>query len=118
MVNQTVEPVPSEITPSIKAPRSLKAGKMMTLKVTLRNAGTENANGAQVCLASPTAMIKGAANRCKTLSVAAQSTVSVNFRVGTKAGMAGRKARFRASVEYVSSSGKKRELRGHVTVLK
>lgn len=117
IADQSVEPVAGQITPSIKGPRSVKAGKSVNLRVILRNVGTEDANGAEVCMSAPKAMVKGDANRCKTLDVEAQSTVSVNFRVDTKAGMSG-KARFRASVEYNSSSGKQKELKGHVTLIK
>ena len=118
VVDQTVEPVPGQITPSIKGPRSVKSGKGMTLRVILRNAGTEDATAARVCLTGPKAMVRGQASRCKTLDVGAQSTVGVSFRVSTRSGMAGKRARFRATVDYVSAGQSKREFKGHVTLMK
>ena len=90
----------------------------MTLRIILRNAGTEDASGAQVCLKSPRGMVRGEHNRCKTVDAAAQSTTGVSFKVSTKAGMAGKKARFRATVEYSSAGTNKREFKGHVTLMK
>ncbi|MEX1218812.1 MAG: Ig-like domain repeat protein [Solirubrobacterales bacterium] len=118
VVDQTVEPVPGQIDPSFTGPRRAKAGKAMTLRVVLRNSGTEDATGARVCLTGPKGILKGSANRCKTLSVMAQSTVSVTFRVATRNGLAGKKARFRATVDYMSAGQKKQEIRGHVTLLR
>ncbi len=118
VVDQTVEPVPGQIDLSISGPRSAKAGKSMSLRVVLRNAGTEDARRTKVCLAGPKAILRSSPSRCKTLNVVAQSTASVTFRVATRSGLAGKRARFRATVDYMSAGQKKKEFRGHVTLLK
>ena len=118
VVDQTVEPVPGQITPSVVGPRSVKSGKSIALRVILRNAGTEDASDARVCVTGQKRMVKGNASRCKVLSIAAQSTASVRFIIGTRAGMSGKKAKFRATVDYLSAGKKQREFKGHVTLMK
>ena len=118
VIDTSVEPVPGQITPSIRGPRTVRSGKSMTLRVVLRNAGGEDASGAQVCIKGPRAMVRGEALRCKTVDVGARSTASVSFKVTTRSGMAGKSARFRATVDYVSAGESKREFKGHVTLMK
>ncbi|MEX1218810.1 MAG: CARDB domain-containing protein [Solirubrobacterales bacterium] len=106
-------------TPKISAPRSVKSGKSVTLKSQIRNTGQTAARGVKVCLKSPTALVKGKASRCQTVSVQAGATRTVSFTVSTKTGKKGSRARFEVSAEYTSDTGTvAKNKSGHVTLMK
>ncbi len=116
----TVEPVgqPKLARPQVKAPKKLKAGKKMTMRVVVRNSGDAAASNVKVCVKSPKKKIKGKGQRCKTVkSVAAGQSKTVKFKLKTKKGKKG-KANFRVSAAYVVDGSRASEFRGHVTVLK
>ena len=105
-------------TPKISAPRSVNSGKTINLGAQLRNTGEEAAEQVKVCIKSPTALIKGPANRCKTIGViAAGRSKSVSVPLATKAGKKGR-ASFQITAEYISAGKKVVARVGHVTLMK
>ena len=73
----------------------------MSIRVKLSNAGTEAAAGAEVCLSSPTALIKGKAKQCRALNITATDSRTFSFGVRTKPGNRGSRARFNVTVEYI-----------------
>ena len=105
-------------TPKISAPRSVNSGKTINLGTQLRNTGEEAAEQVKVCIKSPTALVKGPANRCKTIGViAAGRSKSVSVPLATKAGKKGR-ASFQITAEYISAGKKVVARVGHVTLMK
>ncbi|MEX1218811.1 MAG: choice-of-anchor D domain-containing protein [Solirubrobacterales bacterium] len=106
-------------TPKVNAPRSARSGSSLNFGTQLRNSGQSAAQQVKVCLKSPTALIKGAAKRCQTVgTIAAGASKSVSFKLATKSGNKGKKARFQLSAEYRSGGGKIVTRTGHVTLMK
>ena len=118
VVDQLVDPVPAQIALAVSAPKAVKSGGRMSIRVKLSNAGTEAAAGAEVCLSSPTALIKGKAKQCRALNITATDSRTFSFGVRTKPGNRGSRARFNVTVEYISDGVAKKQSAGHVTVLK
>jgi hypothetical protein len=104
------------ILPDVSSPPQVRAGRSMTVTIKLRNVGGEVASGAEVCLRAAAVLKRNPG--CKTVSVGAGSTTSVRFKVTTRAGTSGKRAEFRASVEYLAAGEKRKELKGHVTLIK
>jgi len=105
--------------PRVTAPRSIPAGKAIRLGTRVSNTGGSAATAVKVCVKSPTALVRGSANRCRTVgTLAAGASRAVSFNLPTKSGRKGRAA-FQVSVEYTTAGGeKKKEFKGHVTLLK
>jgi hypothetical protein len=114
-----IDPVPAELAPpSISAPKSVKAGRSMTVKVSVTNVGGLEANP-QVCLSAPRSSARVSGSRCRTVEVAAGATVTTTFRVKTKRKKAGKQIKLTATATYVAGDGtSKKEFKGHVTLLK
>jgi hypothetical protein len=102
-------------------PKSVKAGKTITLKATVRNSGTALADAIEVCVKSPTRFVTGNANRCTTVrNVAAGKSRTATFKLKTKKGRKG-KAEFQISAAVKAqggSGGGKKQFIGHITLLK
>jgi hypothetical protein len=111
---------PSIAKPAVKAPKSVKSGKSVKLRATVRNAGTAAASNVKVCVQSPPTLVKGAAERCRTISqVAAGASATATFNLKTKKNKKGKKARFLVTAEYAAAGGGKIITRtGHVTLMK
>ena len=91
----------------------------MTLRSQILNTGETAAENVKVCLKSPTALVRGAANRCRTISIQGGATRTVPFTVSTKTGKKGSKARFEVSAEYTTGTGTvARNKVGHITLMK
>jgi hypothetical protein len=106
-------------TPKISAPRSIRSGSTLKLGTQLRNTGQTAAQSVKVCVKSPTALVKGAANRCTSVGqIAAGKSKSVSFNLATKSGKKGKRATFEISAEYRSAGGKIVTRTGHVTLMK
>ena len=110
----------SKLTMSqIRAPKQVKSGKPITLSTKVSNTGNAAATGVKVCLSSPTKLVKGKAQRCKTVSsIAAGRSVTVKFKVNSKRANRSAKAKFRIQATWKSGGKSKTVSRGHVTVLK
>jgi hypothetical protein len=117
VVSEIVDPIPAQLKASISAPKSVKAGKQMSLKVKVTNSGTEAARRANVCLEAPTALATVSGSSCKTVNVAAKGTATVSFNVKTRKGKKG-KAKFKVAISYQADGGPKQASGRHTTVLK
>lgn len=113
---------PNLAKPVIKAPKSVRSGKPITISSQITNTGTGTATGVKVCLNSPTKLVRGKAQRCSTVaSIAPGQSATVRFRVVSKAGKKGKKAkkaRFTIDAAYQVSGQTKHTKTGHVTLLK
>ena len=106
-------------SPRISAPRSVKSGGSLTLRSQILNTGETAAENVKVCLKSPTALVRGAASRCRTISIQGGATRTVPFTVSTKTGKKGSKARFEVSTEYTTGTGTVAKNKvGHITLMK
>lgn len=109
---------PKLAKPVIKAPKRVKAGKAMTVRARIRNAGEAAATNVRVCLATPRALVRGKARRCKTIKRIAPGKAAVarfKLRTKPKKGKRVRKAQLKVTA---SGKGLKAVTRRHVTVLR
>ena len=105
--------------PVIKAPKKVKVGKAMTVRAKVKNAGDADAAKVKVCLATPKALVKGKAKRCKTIKkIAAGKTGVAKFKVKTKKTKKAKKGKKVKLKVTASGKGLKAVSRGHVTILK
>lgn len=110
--------------PKVRAPKSVKSGKPVTLRVSVPNTGDAAATGVKVCLKSPTRLVRGKGTQCLTFtSIAPGSSAKARFKVRTKKirkGKKAKKARFTIDVSYVPVEGaaRKHTKTGHVTLLR
>jgi len=114
---------PNLAKPKVKAPKKVKPGKPLTLKVPVRNIGDAPATNVTVCLKSPTKFVRGKGSRCLTFtSIAPGSSATARFKVKTKKvkkGQKAKRARFQISTSYKTGDGTtKKEYVGHVTLIK
>ncbi len=118
LVSETlVDPTPAEIKPPvIRAAKKVKSGKKIKVNVRVSNTG-ETAAEVEVCVKSPKKLVKGKAQRCRTISVDGESTASTRFTLKTKPRKKGKRVKLRVSTRDVTGD-KKPKFRGHVTVLK
>ena len=115
----TVQAEP-KVALTVKAPKKLKPGASLTMKVQVRNTGKRSADTVKVCVKSPTKFVTGAASRCVNVkNVAAGKSKTATFKLKTKKGKKG-EAKFQVSAEYLKpgDTNKIKELKGHVTLIK
>jgi hypothetical protein len=111
--------VPVLAKPVVKAPKQVRSGKPVTIRSRLTNTGTGAATNVRVCLKSPTKLVLGKAQRCRTVSsIAAGKSATVRFKVKTKSGKSGKRARFTVEASYSSAGETKFSRTGHVTLMK
>ncbi|MGA7397277.1 MAG: alpha/beta fold hydrolase, partial [Solirubrobacterales bacterium] len=85
--------------PVIKAPKKVKSGKKMTIKIKARNKGATNLTSVRVCLKTQKKFVKGKVKRCRVFSnLAAGKTKTAKYKVKTKGGKAGKKTKVQAVV--------------------
>ena len=116
-----VVPVPELAKPKIKAPKSVKSGKPVTLRASVRNAGDAAATNVRVCFTAKTkSLVNGKSKVCRTVpSIAAGKTATVSQKFRTKKGKKGKKVRFDVSAQYTKpGAGKVITRTGHVTLMK
>ena len=114
----TVQAEP-KVALTVKAPKKLKPGASLTMKVQVRNTGKRSADTVKVCVKSPTKFVTGAASRCVNVkNVAAGKSKTATFKLKTKKGKKG-EAKFQVSAEYAATGdGKIITRTGHVTLMK
>jgi hypothetical protein len=117
-LEQAAPSAPRLTKPRIKAPKSVKAGKPVTIRGRFTNTGGTDARGVKVCLKSPRAVVKGPGSRCRMVDVPAGASRTVSFKVTTKKGTKGKRARFTYSARYTASGAKVITRTGHVTLMK
>lgn len=114
-----VDPTPATLRkPVVRAPKQIRSGKAVALRVYLRNTG-ETATDARVCVAVPKRLVRGKGFRqCRVITVDGSSPASTAFRFGTKPRQARKRLNIRTVVVYTSAGETKRVSGGHITVLK
>jgi hypothetical protein len=107
--------------PRVKAPKTIKSGKPVTIAASVRNSGNSSASNVKVCLSMKKAarLVRGKAKRCKTISsIAAGKSSTARFKVKTKPIRTAR-ARLNYSVSAsASGTASPRSRTGHVSLLK
>jgi hypothetical protein len=114
-------PSPRLAKPAIKAPKSVKSGKPVTLRATFRNTGDAAATNVRVCFTAKTkSLVRGKTQVCRTVkTIGAGKSVTLSQRFQTKSGKKGKRVRFEVSAEYSKEgSGKVITRTGHVTLMK
>jgi|GEM_PF-1512961 len=115
---KTAQP-PNLAKPVVRAPKSVRSGKPILISSRITNTGAGAATGVKVCLKSPTRLVRGKAQRCSTIaSIAPGQSATVRFRVVSKAGKKGKKARFTVDAAYQVSGQTKHTKTGHVSLIK
>jgi uncharacterized repeat protein (TIGR01451 family) len=107
--------------PTVRAPKSVKAGKPVTLRASIRNAGPVPATAVRVCFTAKTrSLVQGKPRVCRTVaSIEAGKSVNLSQKFRTKKGRKGKRVRFEVSAEYSKEgSGKVITRTGHVTLMK
>jgi hypothetical protein len=108
--------------PKVRAPKTVKSGKPVTLRTRVRNTGNAAATDVRVCFTAKTrSLVIGKSKVCRTVaSIAAGKGVSLSQKFKTKKGKKGKRVRFEVSAEYVPSAGaaKKKTYVGHVTLMR
>jgi hypothetical protein len=104
--------------PVIRAPKQIRSGKAVSLRVYLSNSG-ETSTDAKVCVAVPKRLVRGKGFRqCRVITVDGSSPASAAFRFGTKPRQPRKRLNIRTVVVYTSAGETKRVSGGHITVLK
>ena len=112
---------PKLAKPVVRAPKSVKSGKPVTLTARVSNIGNAPATNVRVCFrAVSRTLIRGRSNVCRTItSIDGGKTGSTRQRFATKSGEKGKRVRFQVTATYKAADGSTKRLsRGHVTVLK